>query len=70
MSNLVHGTPVKVKTTFVEFCGTVVGKGSEGVADTYVVHCTDGFIPNDNYFYDHCVIPLHLLEVLDKDSDE
>ena len=49
---LAMGTEVSVTFTNAEIRGIVVGKGKFHDTDYYIVKCTDGQIPNDEYEYD------------------
>ena len=49
---LAMGTEVSVTFTNVEIRGLVVGKGTLSGTDYYIVKCTDGQFPNDEYEYD------------------
>ena len=49
---LAMGTEVSVTFTNVEIRGLVVGKGTFFGNDYYIVKCTDGQLPNDEYEYD------------------
>jgi len=49
---LVMGTKVNVEQSGMTICGTVVGKATMGITESYMVKCTDGQLPNDVYKYD------------------
>jgi len=46
------GTEVDVTFANAEIHGIVVGKGTFSGTDYYIVKCTDGQIPNDEYGFD------------------
>jgi len=44
------------------FTGKIVGLANDGVLPSYIVECLDGFIPNEDYRYKTCIMPICYIE--------
>ena len=61
--NLKMNTDVYIETSDAAFNGIVIGKANNSISESYIIQCTDGFIPNDAYEYSTSVIPLVFIKV-------
>jgi hypothetical protein len=65
-----YGTKVIVSTSDYIFEGIIVGQASAGITNTWLVECTDGFIPNLAYPYEVAYVFGHQIFIREDNPDE
>ena len=61
---LPSGTKVCVTRGLSTIEGIVIGRGTLGVIDGYIIQCTDGQVPNETYGYGAFTTPGDTIKVL------